>query len=254
MWWLVEPMGDDDVVIVAVEGLSAAGKTTWCRRHAVDFVAEYVPTGTEPDGTDLAAQAAYWVAVNSQRWDNARRLEQQTGLACVTVILSSCTTAGVSAGSAPRRQSGLRLNWRRAAVRSWPARSALLTWCWCRFLRWRHSSASETPTPPAGAGILTCTPGSVNTYGRGMPVSMRSSRGGSSGNSLSKACRQTFPSLATSDQTSPCLMHLRRGCHPHKPTLVTAVRTPNIPNRIPTVPPARGAWVRRDGSVRTRHR
>lgn len=81
MWWLVEPMGDDNVVIVAVEGLSAAGKTTWCRRHAVDFVAEYVPTGTEPDGTDLAAQAAYWVAVNSQRWDNARRLEQRTGLA-----------------------------------------------------------------------------------------------------------------------------------------------------------------------------
>lgn len=81
MWWLVEPIGDDDVMIVAVEGLSAAGKTTWCRRHAVDFVAEYVPTGTEPDGTDLAAQAAYWVAINSQRWDNARRLEQQTGLA-----------------------------------------------------------------------------------------------------------------------------------------------------------------------------
>ena len=74
-------MGDDDRVIVAVEGLSAAGKTTWCRRHAVDFVAEYVPTGTEPDGTDLAAQAVYWVAVNSQRWDNARRLEQHTGLA-----------------------------------------------------------------------------------------------------------------------------------------------------------------------------
>ena len=32
--WLTEPMGDDDVVIVVVEGLSAAGKTTWCRRHA----------------------------------------------------------------------------------------------------------------------------------------------------------------------------------------------------------------------------
>jgi hypothetical protein len=68
-------------VIVAVEGLSAAGKTTWCRRHAVDFVAEYVPTGTEPDGTDLPAQAAYWVTINSQRWEDARLLEQQTGLA-----------------------------------------------------------------------------------------------------------------------------------------------------------------------------
>ena len=68
-------------MIVAVEGPSAAGKTTWCRRHAVDFVAEYVPTGTEPDGTDLAAQAAYWVAINSQRWEDAQLLEQQTGLA-----------------------------------------------------------------------------------------------------------------------------------------------------------------------------
>jgi hypothetical protein len=53
------------VVIVAVEGPSAAGKTTWCRQHTRDFVAEYAPTGTEPDGTDLHGQAAYWVAVNS---------------------------------------------------------------------------------------------------------------------------------------------------------------------------------------------
>jgi hypothetical protein len=44
-------------------------------------VAEYVPTGTEPDGTDLPAQAAYWVTINSQRWEDARLLEQQTGLA-----------------------------------------------------------------------------------------------------------------------------------------------------------------------------
>ena len=68
-------------VIVAVEGPSAAGKTTWCRAHASRFVPEYVPTGAEPDGSDLAAQADYWVSVNSGRWVEAVELERRTGLA-----------------------------------------------------------------------------------------------------------------------------------------------------------------------------
>jgi thymidylate kinase len=57
-----------NLVIVAVEGPSAAGKTTWCRQHTSVFVEEYAPTGAEPDGSDVAAQAAYWVAINSGRW------------------------------------------------------------------------------------------------------------------------------------------------------------------------------------------
>jgi len=68
-------------VIVAVEGPSAAGKTSWCRAHAARFVHEYVPTGAEPDGSDPAAQAGYWVSVNSGRWAEAVELERRTGQA-----------------------------------------------------------------------------------------------------------------------------------------------------------------------------
>ncbi|MDF2895322.1 MAG: hypothetical protein K0Q46_2108, partial [Rhodococcus erythropolis] len=74
-------------MIVAVEGPSAAGKTTWCRTQlggqtaAEGFVAEYQPTGREPDGTDLDVQASYWATVNSKRWSQAEELESRTGIA-----------------------------------------------------------------------------------------------------------------------------------------------------------------------------
>lgn len=68
-------------MIIAVEGPSAAGKTTWCRQHASEVVEEYAPTGAEPDGTDIPAQADYWVHVNSRRWAQAVTLEARTGLA-----------------------------------------------------------------------------------------------------------------------------------------------------------------------------
>ena len=68
-------------MIVAIEGPSAAGKTTWCLRHAERFVAEYAPTGDEPDETHPEAQASYWVRVNSRRWSQALELETATGSA-----------------------------------------------------------------------------------------------------------------------------------------------------------------------------
>lgn len=68
-------------VIVAVEGPSAAGKTTWCRATGEQFVAEYSPTGQEPDGSDPAGQATYWAHVNAQRWSQALALEAATGVA-----------------------------------------------------------------------------------------------------------------------------------------------------------------------------
>lgn len=61
-------------MIVAVEGPSASGKTTWCRRQPWPVVAEYSPTGSEPDGSDEALRAAYWVGVNSARWQQAVEL------------------------------------------------------------------------------------------------------------------------------------------------------------------------------------
>jgi hypothetical protein len=68
-------------VIVAVEGPSAAGKTTWCRTAAVEFVAEYAPTGIEPDGSDAARQARYWTDVNMARWSQALDLEDRVRVA-----------------------------------------------------------------------------------------------------------------------------------------------------------------------------
>jgi hypothetical protein len=38
-------------------------------------VAEYAPTGDEPDGGDEAGQAAYWVEVVAGRWQQAQALE-----------------------------------------------------------------------------------------------------------------------------------------------------------------------------------
>jgi hypothetical protein len=68
-------------MIVAVEGPSAAGKTTWCRLHCDEVVAEYSPTGDEPDDSDLAVQAACRTAANARRWAEACDLERRTGLA-----------------------------------------------------------------------------------------------------------------------------------------------------------------------------
>jgi hypothetical protein len=69
------------MVIVAVEGPSAAGKTTWCRSTGRDFVDEYKPTGLEPEALDTDHQATYWTDVNSERWAEALALEAKAGLA-----------------------------------------------------------------------------------------------------------------------------------------------------------------------------
>lgn len=71
-------------MIVAVEGPSAAGKTTWCRSRADRFVPEYAPTGIEPRHTceaDLPIEADYWVGVNTARWAQALELETEVEIA-----------------------------------------------------------------------------------------------------------------------------------------------------------------------------
>lgn len=64
-----------------MEGPSAAGKTTWCRRVTDQFVAEYAPTGCEPNDSDPQAQGRYWTEVNAQRWSKAMDLENTLGQA-----------------------------------------------------------------------------------------------------------------------------------------------------------------------------
>lgn len=63
-------------MIVVAEGPSAAGKTTWCRRHADRFVGEYSPTGDEPDASRPVERADFWVALNSRRWSGALDIER----------------------------------------------------------------------------------------------------------------------------------------------------------------------------------
>lgn len=95
-------------MIVAVEGPSAAGKTTWCRTHAAQFVPEYMPTGAGPDGSTPDVQADYWVKINSGRWAEAVELERSTGLAiCDSDPLKlHYSWCGAWPPSAPPRGSG----------------------------------------------------------------------------------------------------------------------------------------------------
>lgn len=100
-------------MIVAVEGPSAAGKTTWCARHGANAVVpEYVPTGQEPRDTDPDAQADYWVEVNTGRWAVAGSVERAAGVAvCDSDPLKlhySWCLARVGAGSVQRWKSELR--------------------------------------------------------------------------------------------------------------------------------------------------
>lgn len=46
-----------------------------------EFVAEYAPTGMEPDGADPDIQARYWTGVNVDRWSQAIALEGRSGVA-----------------------------------------------------------------------------------------------------------------------------------------------------------------------------
>ena len=70
-------------MIIAVEGPSAVGKTTWCRAYCPDgFVGE---AAENVDAPDLYASptgvADFWVRFNIDRWLTAMRLERERGLA-----------------------------------------------------------------------------------------------------------------------------------------------------------------------------
>jgi hypothetical protein len=70
-------------MLIVVEGISASGKTTWCRKHAADFI---VPeTGSRDDAPDAtlypAAAARFWVERGACRWQAARALERSRGIA-----------------------------------------------------------------------------------------------------------------------------------------------------------------------------
>ena len=70
-------------MIVVVEGISAAGKTTWCTRHARGVtVPEASPPLDAPSRTaSPEAAARYWADRNAERWRAALALESREGLA-----------------------------------------------------------------------------------------------------------------------------------------------------------------------------
>ncbi|MDO9417917.1 hypothetical protein [Pararhizobium sp.] len=69
-------------MIIVVEGVSAAGKTTWCRKHAASMlVRESYPTARPnwKDGEQTAAEG--WTDWNAGRWAAALSMETAQGVA-----------------------------------------------------------------------------------------------------------------------------------------------------------------------------
>jgi hypothetical protein len=90
-------------VIVVVEGPSASGKTSWCRRRVGRFVPEYSgPSFSEPG--DGQALARHWARVSVKRWADAEALEREDGIAfCDTDPVKLHYSWGMAAlGLAPR--------------------------------------------------------------------------------------------------------------------------------------------------------
>jgi len=66
-------------MIVVVEGVSAAGKTAWCARHATATVAELTPI-TPPSGNAVEI-AQFWTDAHCVRWREAEKMENEHGAA-----------------------------------------------------------------------------------------------------------------------------------------------------------------------------
>lgn len=69
-------------MIVAIEGASAAGKTTWCRSHFPDHVGETPQSIAAPSLlVDPELVASFWVCHAMDNWTNALEIEQRYGFA-----------------------------------------------------------------------------------------------------------------------------------------------------------------------------
>jgi hypothetical protein len=74
-------------VVIVIEGASAAGKTTWCRKFAGERVlfegeppAGPEPAGaSDPDPADARGAARYWIDVNARRWTTACAMAANLG-------------------------------------------------------------------------------------------------------------------------------------------------------------------------------
>lgn len=146
-------VGTLQCVIVVVTGPSAAGKTTWCRRHHWDdVIPEYVPTGREPDDAGPVTRAAFWCQVKCSRWGAAVRREQVSGLAVCDddPLKLHYVWSLVRLGLAAPQQWHQEVEANREAVAG--KLLGLPTWCWCPFLRRTSCGGAGRRTPRVGVG------------------------------------------------------------------------------------------------------
>jgi hypothetical protein len=69
-------------VIVVVEGISAAGKSTWSRNYSRHIVPETGRLSNIPDrNVDPIRAAHFWAGLNAARWSAALHQESSSGLA-----------------------------------------------------------------------------------------------------------------------------------------------------------------------------
>ena len=71
-------------MILAIEGPSAVGKTTWCRAHFPECLVPEAPEDLDAPNhrrCEPAAVAGFWVNYNIEAWQTALRLERETGIA-----------------------------------------------------------------------------------------------------------------------------------------------------------------------------
>jgi len=69
-------------MIVVVEGISAAGKTTWCRKHAGRHLIKESYPEKRPDRLSGPGDAArLWTDWNAKRWGDAVSMEEDLGIA-----------------------------------------------------------------------------------------------------------------------------------------------------------------------------
>lgn len=106
-------------MIAVVEGISAAGKTTWCRKAAPEhLLPELFPADRHNQPALGQATADYWTNWSSKRWADALALESSTGRAvCDTDPLKLHYAWGLwKIGAAPETQWEFSYQSTRAAI------------------------------------------------------------------------------------------------------------------------------------------
>ncbi len=105
-------------MIAVVEGISAAGKTTWCRKHAPEcLVPETFPPDRHYQPSTGLPTAQYWTDWNAKRWKEALLVEEVGGIAvCDTDPLKlHYLWCLAQIGESPKHQWLLQLETTRAA-------------------------------------------------------------------------------------------------------------------------------------------